>query len=195
MLLILVGGSPAQAVPQLPHIFFGNVFIGTDPNTAQPAAAGTAIQARIDSVNFANSSDTGRNTRTDAGGTYGQTNNFHVCGNTTDIAGKQGGDPGEAVEFFIANKLAVARDASGNVVDPVLFQPGQTTLLDLYQDPTASAVAETGSAEACKIGATEPASIPSVGDRALIALGTLLGVLLLLRIRRARKPDQAGAEP
>ena len=163
VLSVIAGGSTAQAVPQRPHNVYGNVFIGTDTSTAALAVVGTAIQARIDNVNFANSFDTGRNTKTDAGGKYDQVggSNFHVCGNTTDIAGKQGGDFGDVITFVIANKLAVARDAFGNVVDPVLFQPGKTTLLNLYQSTTAAPTV-VSSGDACKIGTELPTPIPTV---------------------------------
>ena len=165
-LSVIAGGSKAQAVPLLPQIVFGEVFVGTDPETATPAGAGVAIHARIDNVNYANSFSAGRNTVTNAGGKYGQIggNDFHVCGNTSDITGKQGGDDGETIKFYVAGKLATARDPFGNVADPVLFQSGQQVQLNLYQDSAASTLAATASADACKIG-TEltPTPAPSTG--------------------------------
>ena len=154
VLSLLVGGSTAQAVPVTPHTFFGNAFTGTNPGTATAAGAGVAIQARIANVNFANSFDTGRNTKTDAGGKYGQVggSNFHVCGDTTDIPSKQGGVSNDEITFYIANKLAIARDPIGNVVDPVLFESGKTTQLNLYYDPSSASVVDTFSDDACKIG-------------------------------------------
>ena len=179
VLSLLVGGSTAQAVPVTPHTFLGNAFTGTNPETALPVAAGVAIQARIANVNYANSFDTGRNTKTDAGGKVGQVggSNFHVCGDTTDIPGKQGGVSNDEITFYIANRLAIARDPfTGAVVDPVLFESGNTTQLNLYYEPGSASVVDTFSDDACKIGTellptpppagppAAPAPLPSAED-------------------------------
>ena len=152
VLSIFVGGSSVQAVPQTPHTVFGSVFDGTETSTATLSSNGLVFQARILGVDYINSFDTGRNVKTDAGGTFGQVKNAHVCGNTTDIAGKQGGDPNEVIEFVVGGRPTIARDAFGNVIDPVLFVPGGSTFLKLYRDMTATAPAATLSSDACKIG-------------------------------------------
>lgn len=157
---MLVGPSRVHAIPLVPHTFFGEVFDGTDPDTATAAASGLKLEARFEGVNYANSFDTGRNTNTAGGGTFGQDNNFHACGDTTDIAGRQGFNLNEPVELVVGGRPVVARDAYGAVVDPVLFVSGATTFLRLYRDLSATVPTATASSDACKIGTELPPPPP-----------------------------------
>ena len=147
-LSVLLGDSSIQAAPQDPHAFSGRVFVGTDPQVAE----GLKVEARIGNVNYASSKDTGRDTRTESGGKFGQIRDFHVCADDPDTVGKEEGAPADAVEFYVEGIKATAQDANGNDIPTLRFEiAGDTKDLGLFITaldlPT---VVPTESADACQ---------------------------------------------
>ena len=101
-----------KAMPPLPSSFYGTVKID-----GQYAPAGTRITARINGVIFAESTVT-----IDAGGTY---YTLDVLGEDGDLPGKQGGEDGDSIVFFIGD-LPASQTA--------LWQSGINVELDLTTD-------------------------------------------------------------
>ncbi|GAJ08825.1 unnamed protein product, partial [marine sediment metagenome] len=100
LVLTLSLATPALAVPQPPHQFWGEVTIGS-----QPVPGGTSVEAKIDGIAYAS-------TTTDAQGRYGYTTEqggtgiFRVPADDPDEPGKDGGANGDTIEFYVADILA-----------------------------------------------------------------------------------------
>ena len=157
VLSIYSGESSVQAVPQPPHIFFGAV-TGASP--------GQTIHARINDVNYAQSVQFGvatRSTTVESDFKYGQARNFQVCADTPDFPEKEGGVDGDIIVFFIGDKRADAYLLSGELADPVKFQRGGLTHLDLVFNSSNLVDTATASAFACKVGdELPPTPVPTV---------------------------------
>ena len=154
-LFILAGESSIRAEPQDPHTFLGVVFVGIDPTTARQS--GLKVEARIGNINYANSRDVGRDTRTEAGGKYGQVNNFHLCSNNPDTPEREGGVNGDEIQFFIEGIRADARLPDGTELDPVLYEiSGFTELNVSILSLEANPVAATPSISACQLQVGTP---------------------------------------
>ena len=154
-LSVVADDSTVKAQPQPFHIFFGNVKIG-----ASAASPGQRVEARIDNVNYANSFQTGRNTVTESGGTYGVVASFHVCGDTIGTANKEGGKFGDEIKFFVGLKPATALNPDGTPFGRVDFVPGDTTRVDLVVASNAVPVAAGSNKFACTTGDEPPTPTP-----------------------------------
>ncbi len=91
--LVLVP-SPVLAVPPIPHQFYGTVTIATEL-----APEGTIVSAQIGETEYAS-------TTVDALGRYGWDPLFQVPGDDPDEPGKDGGETGETVEFYVGGVKA-----------------------------------------------------------------------------------------
>ena len=99
LVLTLSLATPALAVPQIPHQFWGQVTIG-----GQLATEGTVVSAEIDGLEYAS-------TTVDAQGRYGYlepggTGIFRVPADDPDLSGKDGAYAGDLIEFYVADALA-----------------------------------------------------------------------------------------
>ena len=179
----LASQTSAHAVPQPPHIFFGSVTVG-----GSQASPGLKIEARILNVNYANSEQAGQNTRVGAGGSYGSTENFHVCADDDSSAPKEGGVDDETIEFYIEEIRAEARDTGGSLIDPVLYQKAEATQLNLsigsLSDPK---VVATPSASQCGVGSSSPASVPVLGVVGLLVLAASIQTSAGMIMRRRQQ--------
>ena len=126
--LILTLGlvTPALAIPQIPHQFWGEVTIG-----GVQAEEGTLVSAKIGGVEYAS-------TTVDAEGKYGYEPLFKVTADDTDTPEKEGGTNGETIEFYVTDVLATT----------FAFQIGGHNELDLsiadVEAPTATLSPEDG---------------------------------------------------
>ena len=93
-LLVSLGPTWVLAVPPQPHQFYGNVTI-----CGAPAPEGTVVSARIGGIEYAS-------TTVDAEGRYGYDPLFKVPADDPDTPEKEGGVPGETVEFYVGGTLA-----------------------------------------------------------------------------------------
>lgn len=94
LILTLSLATPALAVPQIPHQFWGTVTIGTEP-----APEGTTVKAKIGEVYYAT-------TTVDVEGKYGYDPVFQVPADDPGEPGKDGGTNGETIEFYVDDVLA-----------------------------------------------------------------------------------------
>jgi len=122
ILTIMVPAVPASAVPPAPHQFYGNVFVG-----GVAPSSGTII-AKINGVQYATGT-------IDSLGRYGySTPLFKVPADNPDTADKEGGVPGDTVQFFVGGIQAYQTCA---------FQSGGSTNLDLTVPGTPTSPAVT----------------------------------------------------
>ena len=157
-LLILPKDSSGQSAALPTHQFSGRVFVGSDP----VVPPGLLIEARIGNVNFANSTDEGRNTVTATGGVYGEVRDFNVCKDVSETPELEGGNDGDVIKFFVEGIPAEAQQADGTVVDPVVFEEASSTELNLFvQSLTLAAVPATDSEEACTNQVPTPTPTPT----------------------------------
>ena len=91
LILVVAFITPVSAQPQMPHQFFGTVYIDS-----VPAPEGTEVVARIAGVaeNFT--------TAVAANHTYGWSPVFHVLGDDPDTPEKEGGNDGDTIDFYVA---------------------------------------------------------------------------------------------
>jgi len=93
--LVVAFIAPVSALPQLPHRFWGTVYVGS-----APAAEGTKVVARIAGVaeNFT--------ATVDANHHYGWSPEFYVKGDDPATPKKEGGNAGDTIEFYVAGTWA-----------------------------------------------------------------------------------------
>lgn len=108
LVLALSLATPAMAVPQIPHAFYGSVTVG-----GGPAPDGTVVSAEIDGVEYART--------TTLEGKYGYSPTFKVPGDDPETPEVEGGVNGDAIEFYL----------QGSKVASWAFANGQVTNLDL----------------------------------------------------------------
>ena len=134
------------------------MFVGSDPVVSD----GLLIEARIDNINYANSTDEGRNTVTATGGVYGEVRDLHVCKDVSGTPELEGGNDGDVIRFYVEGIPAEAQQADGTVVDPVVFEQASSTELNLFvQSLTLAAVPATDSEEACTNQVPTPTPTPT----------------------------------
>jgi len=116
LILILVATTcflNVQAVPPIPHRFYGAVTIA-----GEPASNGTLVEAVINNVTYANT--------TTSGGKY----DFQVPGDDLDTPEIEGGKSGDKIDFYVARTYATSHT----------WEFGDITALDLtIAAPTAYA--------------------------------------------------------
>ena len=108
LVLTLGLATPAMAVPQIPHAFYGSVTVGDGP-----APDGTVVSAEIGGVEYA------RTTTLD--GKYGYSPTFKVPGDDPETSGVEGGINGDTIKFYL----------QGSEVASWAFTNGQVTNLNL----------------------------------------------------------------
>ena len=157
--LIASSESLGQTTKLPVHKFTGKVIVGSDPL----GSPDLLIEARIGDVNYANSTDVGRDTRTTSGGFFGLTGkDLHVCKDVTETPQKEGGNDGDVIEFYVEDVRAEARLPGGAVVDPVLFEQASSTELDLFVPSlTVDKVLATLSEDACTNQVPTPTPTPT----------------------------------
>jgi len=117
--LVLVP-APTLAAPVLPHQFYGTVTID-----AELAPEGTIVSAQIGETEYFS-------TTVDALGRYGYTPLFQVPADDPGEPGKDGGETGEAVEFYIGGIKANLYDVeAGESLDSYPFEIWGITELNL----------------------------------------------------------------
>jgi len=94
LILTISLATPALALPQIPHQFWGQVTI-----EGGQADEGTPVSAKIDGTEYAS-------TTVDADGYYGYDPLFRVPADDPDISGKDGAYVGDLIEFYVADALA-----------------------------------------------------------------------------------------
>jgi hypothetical protein len=122
LVLLVSLSTPALAVPQAGHQFYGTVSIG-----GVLAPEGTIVSAKIDDVEYESGT-------VDAQGRYGYdiTNLFVVPGDDPEEAGKQGGVDGDIVKFYITNDALGLHDVKANEEAEFVSLPtGAVTNLNL----------------------------------------------------------------
>ncbi len=141
------GPSPVSAVPQPPHVFFGEVSAG-----GSPVGSGVTIETRINNVIYSQrvtDPDTGATTQStfthavDAGGfNYGTDTNFQVCADDTATTPVEGGVDLDIITFFVNGVQATPT---------AIFTRGSVTELDLSISSLGAAkgASATGSSAAC----------------------------------------------
>jgi len=108
VMLSLGLATPAMAVPQIPHAFYGSVLAG-----GEPAPDGVLISAKIGGVEYV--------TTTTLDGKYGYSPTFKVPADDPDTPSIEGGVEGDTIAFYI----------EGVQVTTYTFSNGQVTPLDL----------------------------------------------------------------
>lgn len=124
------GEANDNAIPQFPHVFFGQVTIG-----GFPSGDDVKIEVFVNGVNYAVSIQnqvSTTDTTSESDSSYGTQKNFQVAADDPDTAALEGGADGDVIEFFVRGVSAQAKDpANGSLVNPVLFVRGGVTRLDL----------------------------------------------------------------
>ena len=150
-LSIFANDSPVHAQPLPSHIFVGKVTVG-----GSPAQANLNIEARINNVNYAQSTALGAGTVTESDGTYGQARHFSVCADSPFTTETEGGVNGDTILFYVNRILATTS------LVPATFRSGDATELDLsISSLSGTQVTATGNPFACKIGDEPPTPTPT----------------------------------
>lgn len=120
--LVLIS-TPAAAVPQMGHVFYGNV-----TSDGQPVAQGTPITARVAGLEYT--------TNVDAQGSYGYTPVFIIPADDPATPGIEGASANDPIDFYIVEVL----------VDTYPFAIGGYTELNLIvgEAPPSTLAAEAG---------------------------------------------------
>lgn len=108
ILALAVNLTAVQGISMPPHRFYGTVTIA-----GQPAPDGTLIEAKIAGVTYA--------TTATVDGKYGYAEPFYVPSDDLDTPEKDGGRPGDTVEFYVAGTYAAS----------YTFEYGDVTRLNL----------------------------------------------------------------
>jgi len=111
VVLSLSLATPAIAVPQIPHAFYGTVTVGVGN---EPVPKGTDISAKIGGEEYA--------TTTTVDGKYGYSPTFKVPGDDPETPEVEGGVGGDTIEFYI----------EGIQVTTYTFANGEVTPLPLH---------------------------------------------------------------
>ena len=106
--LFITSFALVYAVPGIPHQFYGTVTVD-----GAPAPYGTLVEAKIDGVTYA--------TTTTVSGDYGVDPLFTVPADDPDVVGKEGGEDGDIIDFYV----------DGVWASDYTFQSGSVTLLNL----------------------------------------------------------------
>lgn len=150
--LIVALAVPALAVPQPPHQFFGTVTIG-----ATLAPEGTIVSAQIDGVEYESGT-------VDTEGRYGYDplDLFKVPADDPGTPAKEGGVPGETVEFYITNDTLGLYEVPAD--EEALFEIWGTTNLDLTVPAEIPQVSTAVATDITTNSATLNGSLDSLGD-------------------------------
>jgi len=89
----IIAVFPVQALPQMPHQFYGAVTVAGDP-----APDGTLVEAVISNITYANT--------TTVDGKYGYDPLFKVLADDPDTPEKEGGESGDTIDFYVAKTYA-----------------------------------------------------------------------------------------
>jgi len=108
ILMLVLLCNAAMAIPMPPHQFYGNVTID-----GKPAPDGTVISARINGVEYINT--------TTSKGTYGMDRFIAIPSDDLDTPETEGGVEGDIIKFYV-NGIEAAN---------VSFSSGSTSKLDL----------------------------------------------------------------
>lgn len=95
IMALTVNFTAVQGISMPPHRFYGAVTIA-----GQPAPDGTLIEAKIAGATYA--------TTTTVDGKYGYAEPFYVPSDDLDTPEKDGGRPGDTVEFYVAGTYAAS---------------------------------------------------------------------------------------
>jgi len=107
--LFTISLTIVNAVPGIPHKFYGEAYID-----GVPAPYGTLVEAKIDGVTYA--------ATTTVSGYYGVVSIFTVPADDPDIIGKDGGENGDIIDFYV----------DGVWASDFTFLEGEVTELNLY---------------------------------------------------------------
>ena len=165
--LITALAVPALAVPQMPHQFYGTVSLD-----GALAPEGTIVSAQIDGVEYESGT-------VDAEGRYGEAPLFKVPADDPGTPAKEGGVPGETVEFYVTNVPLGLDEVKAD--EEALFVIWGTTNLNLTVPAEIPQVTTADATDITTSSATLNGSLDSLGGYTSVEVsfewGTTSGAL------------------